>query len=94
VFVGVQCRGGQVPGSAVWLVVQGVRELAVRRGTPGKGRAVVDGGPDQGMGEAQPGPVDGDQAQLLGRYEGARIWAGAVASCCAHVRAVGHGGQQ
>src|SRR5216684_7259895 len=31
-FVGVQGRGGQVPGPAVWLVVQGRGELAVRRG--------------------------------------------------------------
>ena len=94
VLVGLQGRGGQVPGSPVRLVVQGVRQLAVRSGAPGKGRGVVNGGADQGMREAQPGPVYLDQAQLLGRHEGPRIWPGAVAGCCAQVRAVGHGGQQ
>ena len=69
-------------------------ELAVRSGAPGEGRGVVDGGADEGMGEAQAGPVYLDQAQLLGRREGPRIWPGAVAGCCAQVRAVGHGGQQ
>ncbi len=93
-FVGLQGRAGQVPGSPVWLVVQGARKLAVRGGAPRKGRGVVDRGADQGMGEAQAGPVDLDQAQLLGRREGLRIWPGAVTGCRAHVRAVGHGGQQ
>ncbi len=46
------------------------------------------------MREAQPGPVHLDQAQLLGRHEGPRIRPGAVAGCCAQVRAVSHGGQQ
>ena len=94
VLVGSQGRGGQVPGSPVRLVVQCARQLAVRSGAPGKGRGVVNGGADQGMGEPQPGPVYLDQAQLLGRHEGPRIWPGAVAGCCAQVRAVGHGGQQ
>ena len=52
-LVGLQGRGGQVPGSPVWLVVQGPGELAVRRGTLREGRGVVDGGTDQGMGELQ-----------------------------------------
>ena len=66
-LVRVQGRGGQVPGSPVGLVVQGLGELAVRRGPLREGRGVVDGGADEGMGELQPGPVYLDQAQLLGR---------------------------
>ena len=93
-LVRLQGRGGQVPGSPVWLVVQGLGELAVRCGTLREGRGVVDGGADEGMGEAQPGPVYLDQAHLLGRHEGPRIRPGAVAGCCAQVRAVGYGGQQ
>ena len=46
------------------------------------------------MGEAQPGPVYLDQAQLLGRRQRKRIWPGAVTDGYAQVRAVGHGGQQ
>jgi hypothetical protein len=42
----MQCRGGQVPGSPVWLVVQGLGEPAVRRGPLRDGRGVVDGGPE------------------------------------------------
>ena len=83
-----------MPGSPVWLVVQGLGELAVRRGPLREGRGVVDGGADEGMGELQPGPVHLDQAQLLGWRQRPRIRAGAVASGCAQVRAVGHGGQQ
>ncbi len=93
-LIRVQGRGGQVPGPPVRLVVQGVRELAVRSGAPGKGRGVIDGGTDQGMREAQPGPVYLDQAELLGRHEGPGIGPGAVAGWCAQVRAVGHCGQQ
>ena len=52
VLVRLQGRGGQVPGPPVWLVVQGARELAVRRGALGEGRGVVDGGADEGVGEA------------------------------------------
>ena len=37
VFVGLQGRGGQVPGPPVWLVVQGLGELAVRGGRCAKG---------------------------------------------------------
>jgi hypothetical protein len=93
-LVGLQGRGGQVPGPPTWLVVQGRGELAVRSGAPGEGRGVVDGGPDQGVGELQSGRVYLDQAQLLGRGEGPCIGPGAVAGCCAQVRAVGHRGQQ
>ncbi len=48
----------------------------------------------RGWENCRPGPVYLDQAQLLGRREGPRIWPGAVAGGCAQVRAVGHGGQQ
>jgi hypothetical protein len=90
----MQRRGCQVPCPPVRLVVQGLGESAVRRGTLRERRGVVDGGPDEGVGELQAGPVHRDQAQLLGRREGARIWSGTVAGCCAQVWAVGHGGQQ
>ena len=83
-----------MPGPPVWLVVQGLGELAVRRGPLREGRGVVDGGTDEGMGEPQAGPVDRDQALPLGRREGQRIWSATVAGCCAQVGAVGHGGQQ
>jgi hypothetical protein len=53
----MQGRGCQVPGSPVWLVVQGPGELAVRRGPLREGRGVVDGRTDEGMGELQAGPV-------------------------------------
>ena len=43
VLVRLQCCGGQVPGSAVWLVVQGLGELAVRCGPLRERRGVVDG---------------------------------------------------
>ena len=85
---------GQVPGSPVGLVVQGLGELTVRRGTLRERRGVVDGGTDQGMGEAQTGPVYLDQAQLLGRRQGLRAWSGNSGGCRAQVRAVGHRGQQ
>ncbi len=94
VLVRLQGRGGQVPGPPVWLVVQGLGELAVRRGALREGRGVVDGGTDEGMGEPQAGPVYLDQAQLLGRRQRPRIWPGTVAGCRAQVRAVGHRGQQ
>jgi hypothetical protein len=42
----------------------------------------------------QAGPVYRDQALPLGRGEGAGIWAGTVADCCAQVWAVSHRGQQ
>ena len=93
-LVGMQCRGGQVPGSPVWLVMQGLGELAVRRGALRERRRVVDGGPDEGMGEMQARPVYLDQAQLLGRGEGLRIWPAAPPGGRAQVRAVGHGGEQ
>src|SRR3989442_1148621 len=60
-----------------------------RRAEPGP--AAPGGG---GVGEVQAGPVDLDQAQLLGRREGPRAWPGAVAGGRARVRAVGHRGQQ
>ena len=90
----MQRRGGQVPGSPVWLVVQALGELAVRRGPLREGRGVVDGRTDEGMGELQAGPVYLDQAQLLGRRQGPRIRPGAVAGGRGQVRAVGHRGQQ
>ena len=94
VFVRMQRRGGQVPGSPVRLLVQGPGELPVRHGTLGKGRGVIDSGADQGMGELQAGPVHLDQAQLLGRRQGPRIWPATAAGCRAQVRAVGHRSQQ
>jgi hypothetical protein len=93
-LIRLQCRCGQVPGPPVWLVVQRLGELAVRCGALREGRGVVDGGPDEGMGEPHAGPVDRDQALPLGRHEGQRIWPATVADCCAQVGAVGHGGQQ
>ncbi len=93
-FITIQGRGGQVPGSPVWLVVQGLGELAVRFGTLREGGGVVDSGTDEGMGELQAGPVNLDQAQLLGRREGPRIGPGTATGCCAQVRAVGHRCQQ
>jgi hypothetical protein len=59
-LIGLQCRGGQVPGPPVRLVVQGPGELAVRCGTLRERRGVVDGGTDERMGEPQAGPVEGD----------------------------------
>ena len=46
------------------------------------------------MRELQAGPVDLDQAQLLGRRQGLRAWPGHGRGCRAQVRAVGHCGQQ
>ena len=62
VLVRLQGRGGQAPGPLVGLVVQGLGQLAVRCGPPREGGGMVDGGPDQGMGELQAGPVHRDQA--------------------------------
>jgi hypothetical protein len=83
-----------VPGSPVGLVVQGVGELAVRRRALRKGRRVVDGGPDQRMGEPQAAPVYRDQAQLLGRREGPPVGPVTSPGRRAQIRAVGHGRQQ
>jgi hypothetical protein len=94
VLVRLQGRGGQVPCSPVGLVVQGLGELAVRCGPLCEGRGVVDGGTDKGMGELQAGPVYLDQAQLLGRRQGSRVQASAVAGGRGQVRAIGHRGQQ
>ena len=94
VFVWLQGRGGQVPGPPVGLAVQGGGEPAVRRGALGEGHAVVDRRPGQRMGEAQPGLVDLDQAQPLGRGEGPGIGPGNSRDRRAQVRAVGHRGQQ
>jgi hypothetical protein len=63
VLVGFQCRGGQVPGVAVRLVAEGVRHRQVRRGTLGEGRGMVDGRPDERMGETRPRRVQPDQAR-------------------------------
>ena len=93
-LVRIQGRRRQVPGPPVGLVGQRPGELAVRRGPPRERRGVIDGGTDQGMRELQAGPVDLDQAQLLGRRQGLRAWPRHGRSCRAQVRAVGHRGQQ
>ena len=72
-LVRIQRGGSQVPGSPVWLVVQGLGKLAVRCGALREGRRVVNGGPDQRVGEMQASAVYRDHVQLLGRREGLRV---------------------
>ena len=87
-------RGGrQVPRSPVGPVAQRVGELAVRRRALREGRGMVDGGPDQWMGELQAAAADRDEAELLGRREGPRVGPAASPGGRAQVRAVGHGRQ-
>ena len=70
-LVGFQRRGGQVPGVAVRLVAERVRDLQVRRGALGERRGMVDGRPDKRMGELRARRVQPDQARRFRRGEGA-----------------------
>ena len=92
-FVRLQRRGGQVPGSPVWLVVQGLGQFAVRCGTLRERRGVIDGRTDKRVGEVQASPVYRDQAELLGWGKGTCIRPGTPAGCRTQVRAVGYRGQ-
>ena len=69
VLVGFQRRRGQVPGVAVGLVAERVRDLQVRRGPLGEGRGVVDRRADERMGELRSRRVHPDQARCFRRGE-------------------------
>ena len=91
-LVGFQRARRQVPGVAVGLASESVRDLQVGRGALGERDGVVDRGADEGVGELRPGSVHPDQARGLGRGErgGGQPGHGRRR----HVRAVGDGGQQ
>ncbi len=92
-LVRVQGGGGQMPRLPVGLLAERLRELAMGRGALGKRRAVVDRRADQRVRETQPGPVDRDQAQLLGGRQRLRFQTGNAAGH-RQVGAVGHRRQQ
>ena len=69
-----------------------VRDLQVRRGAFGERRGVVDGGPDERVGELRARRVQPDQARCFGRGEGAGGKPGYRRG--GQVRAVGGRGEQ
>ena len=84
--------GGQVPGVAVGLVAERVRDHQVRRGALGERDGMVDGRADQRMGEPRTRPVHADQARRLRRGQSA---GGEPGHCRGgQVRAVGDRGEQ
>jgi hypothetical protein len=92
VLVGFQRGGGQVPGVAVGLVAERVRDHQVRRGALGERDGMVDGRADQRMGEPRTRPVHADQARRLRRGQSAGGEPGHRRGD--QVRAVGDRGEQ
>jgi hypothetical protein len=68
-LVGISRRGRQMPGVAVGLVTDRVRDPLVRRGALGERNGMVDPCTDQGMGEPWSQPVHPDQARRLRRSQ-------------------------
>src|SRR5258707_917132 len=69
VLVGLQRGCGEVPGVAVGLIAECVRDLPVGGGALGERNSVIDRRADEGMGELWSRAVHPDQACLLGRGE-------------------------